>query len=68
MLNVAVITTSEIRTSTYFNVAGVCLKLLTKFLNRTKIYEIGHNVKNFWPSGTHLDTQLPITPPGNRLN
>jgi len=47
---------------------GTGLKLLKKFLNRTEIYEMGHYVKKFWPGGTHLDTQLPPTPPGNRLN
>ena len=69
MLNVAVIfTTSEIRMGTYLNVAGTGLKLLTKFLNRTEVYEMGHYVKMFWPSGTHLVSQLPPTPPRNRLN
>jgi hypothetical protein len=69
MLNVAVIfTTSEIRMDTCFNVAGTGSKLLTKFLNRTEIYEMGHYVKKFWLSGTHLDTQLHPTPPSNRLN
>ena len=69
MLNVAVIfTTSEICMGTCFNVASTGVKLRTIFLNRTEIYEVGHYVKTFWPSGAHLDTQLPRTPPGNRLN
>jgi hypothetical protein len=29
---------------------------------------MGHYVKNIWPIGMHLDTQLLPTPPGNRLN
>ena len=43
MLNISVIfSTSEIRMGTCFNVAGACLKLLTKLLNHTEIYEMEH--------------------------